>query len=278
MDTPAPRAAASGIPWTFPSARLPGGSGRRGRRSRARRRPAGRCHAAQRAHRDRVVSAEYERRVPAAAASHTFAAICSQTRMIGPAYRASVALLGRLGDRRATSPQSSTSRPSDRGARSAPRSGSPTAPCRRPAGLARGRARPRSPRQACASRSVSCSRRPRLPRAATLGARGEVAQLVEHTAENRGVAGSSPALAISGKKGTKRDVRTGATASRTSRGARAYDRSSLRASRLSPGPDEKIATCEKLRRSSLPECARAAPRWASMSRGCRRWRPVRRAR
>src|SRR5215218_1945027 len=30
---------------------------------------------------------------------------------------------------------------------------------------------------------------------ATLGARGEVAQLVEHTAENRGVAGSIPALA-----------------------------------------------------------------------------------
>ena len=28
------------------------------------------------------------------------------------------------------------------------------------------------------------------------GFRGEVAQLVEHTAENRGVAGSSPALAI----------------------------------------------------------------------------------
>ena len=31
---------------------------------------------------------------------------------------------------------------------------------------------------------------------ATLHGRGEVAQLVEHTAENRGVAGSSPALAI----------------------------------------------------------------------------------
>ena len=35
------------------------------------------------------------------------------------------------------------------------------------------------------------------PTAATLRCRGEVAQLVEHTAENRGVAGSSPALAIS---------------------------------------------------------------------------------
>ena len=33
-------------------------------------------------------------------------------------------------------------------------------------------------------------------RAGTLRCRGEVAQLVEHTAENRGVAGSSPALAI----------------------------------------------------------------------------------
>ena len=32
--------------------------------------------------------------------------------------------------------------------------------------------------------------------AATLSGRGEVAQLVEHTAENRGVAGSSPALAM----------------------------------------------------------------------------------
>ena len=31
---------------------------------------------------------------------------------------------------------------------------------------------------------------------ARLQTRGEVAQLVEHTAENRGVAGSSPALAI----------------------------------------------------------------------------------
>src|SRR3954468_6318439 len=32
--------------------------------------------------------------------------------------------------------------------------------------------------------------------AATIRARGEVAQLVEHTTENRGVAGSIPALAI----------------------------------------------------------------------------------
>jgi hypothetical protein len=32
--------------------------------------------------------------------------------------------------------------------------------------------------------------------AATITARGEVAQLVEHTTENRGVAGSIPALAI----------------------------------------------------------------------------------
>jgi hypothetical protein len=35
---------------------------------------------------------------------------------------------------------------------------------------------------------------------ATLRAPGEVAQLVEHTAENRGVAGSIPALAISPKR------------------------------------------------------------------------------
>jgi hypothetical protein len=36
--------------------------------------------------------------------------------------------------------------------------------------------------------------------AATLATPGEVAQLVEHTAENRGVAGSIPALAISRSK------------------------------------------------------------------------------
>jgi hypothetical protein len=35
-----------------------------------------------------------------------------------------------------------------------------------------------------------------MRREARLSARGEVAQLVEHTAENRGVAGSIPALAI----------------------------------------------------------------------------------
>ena len=45
-------------------------------------------------------------------------------------------------------------------------------------------------------------RRPRRPSPdrATLPRRGEVAQLVEHTAENRGVAGSSPALAISSSR------------------------------------------------------------------------------
>src|SRR5439155_20317660 len=69
--------------------------------------------------------------------------------------------------------------------------------------------------------------------AATLRPLGEVAQLVEHTAENRGVAGSIPALAIGGlypahsarlRRATPRVsspkrfvanlVRTGATASR----------------------------------------------------------------
>ena len=45
---------------------------------------------------------------------------------------------------------------------------------------------------------------------ATLHGRGEVAQLVEHTAENRGVAGSSPALAI----GWIRSVADGQAASR----------------------------------------------------------------
>src|SRR6478752_8970432 len=50
---------------------------------------------------------------------------------------------------------------------------------------------------------AQAARRPHAGRAqaafdgATLHGRGEVAQLVEHTAENRGVAGSSPALAIS---------------------------------------------------------------------------------
>ena len=38
---------------------------------------------------------------------------------------------------------------------------------------------------------------------ATLHGRGEVAQLVEHTAENRGVAGSSPALAIASHSGRR---------------------------------------------------------------------------
>ena len=38
-------------------------------------------------------------------------------------------------------------------------------------------------------------------------ARGEVAQLVEHTAENRGVAGSSPALAIIARTNTPRAAR-----------------------------------------------------------------------
>src|SRR3982750_723354 len=41
----------------------------------------------------------------------------------------------------------------------------------------------------------------RLRPGATLDRRGEVAQLVEHTTENRGVAGSIPALAISGRPG-----------------------------------------------------------------------------
>ncbi len=71
----------------------------------------------------------------------------------------------------------------------APHNGSPKGPCRPRAGPRRGRARPRSRRPD--GRSSFRSRRK-----ARLAALGEVAQLVEHTAENRGVAGSSPALAI----------------------------------------------------------------------------------
>ena len=41
---------------------------------------------------------------------------------------------------------------------------------------------------------------------ARLPAHGEVAQLVEHTAENRGVAGSTPALAISRPQTTFEDL------------------------------------------------------------------------
>jgi hypothetical protein len=41
---------------------------------------------------------------------------------------------------------------------------------------------------------------------ARLSPRGEVAQLVEHTAENRGVAGSSPALAIPGRTSSLGDI------------------------------------------------------------------------
>ena len=49
---------------------------------------------------------------------------------------------------------------------------------------------------------------------------------------------------------TKRDVRTGATASRTSLCREAYDDSSLRASSASPGPTQKSATCANPRCSS----------------------------
>ena len=58
------------------------------------------------------------------------------------------------------------------------------------AGLPAGQAAVRPPPAATPSRTND------KRRVATLRSRGEVAQLVEHTAENRGVAGSSPALAI----------------------------------------------------------------------------------
>ena len=86
----------------------------------------------------------------------------------------------------------------------------------------------------------------------TLPRRGEVAQLVEHTAENRGVAGSSPALATHEDEDAraKRDVPDRCYRVANVPVGRAYDRSFLRARRLSPAPAEKVATCEKLRRSS----------------------------
>ena len=219
-------------------------------------RPAGRRHAAERAHRDRVVAAEHERQCGrASAASHDL-----RGDLLADAHDRRRRSERRRRPRRSSPGPASRRRPSRRprgrataGARSALRSGSPTAPCRRRAGPARGRARRRSPRRACgvAARSPQCSRRPKATTAAaTTAARaGEVAQLVEHTAENRGVAGSSPALAIRRTAGKKRRPdRCYRVANVSCR--RAYDRSFLRASRLSPGPDEKIATCEKLRRSS----------------------------
>ena len=68
-------------------------------------------------------------------------------------------------------------------------------------------------------------------RGATLGGRGEVAQLVEHTAENRGVAGSSPALAITwtfpvpsdDPEVARRRPGTASTAVRAARRARSWD-------------------------------------------------------
>ena len=52
-------------------------------------------------------------------------------------------------------------------------------------------------RRSCADADAG-DRSPPPPtrRRASLGARGEIAQLVEHTTENRGVPGSSPGLAI----------------------------------------------------------------------------------
>ena len=73
---------------------------------------------------------------------------------------------------------------------------------RRPARRRRPRDRPRGGRSGRSSRRrcASCARSPRRGpadlRRATLPDRGEIAQLVEHTTENRGVPGSSPGLAI----------------------------------------------------------------------------------
>ena len=147
-------------------------------------------HAAERAHRDRVVAAEHERDVPA----------------VGRVARPDGDLLADAHDRREVAarrvrpPRSSPApasrrRPSRRprararaDARSARRSGSPTGPCRRRAAPGRGRALRRSPRQACAmgsSRcSTACSRRGRLLPArleAALGLGGGV----ERDAERR---------------------------------------------------------------------------------------------
>src|SRR5919106_5133277 len=49
------------------------------------------------------------------------------------------------------------------------------------------------------AKPASGPKRLALQRSATLSRRGEVAQSVEHTAENRGVAGSIPALAIAAR-------------------------------------------------------------------------------
>ena len=102
-----------------------------------------------------------------------------------------VADLGRLGHSRLdVAPVDAFPAERPRSAPGARRTGSPTGPCRRRAAAARGPSRHRSPLRASRSWAKANGG------AARLVARGEVAQLVEHTAENRGVAGSSPALAM----------------------------------------------------------------------------------
>ena len=105
--------------------------------------------------------------------------------------------------------------------------------------------------------------------------RGEVAQLVEHTAENRGVAGSIPALATRPcrHQNAKNDVRAGATVPRTSLGQDPR--------RARPGRQGRRRRCplrapgrlrSRPRRGGRGAC-RAGPRSASRPRArTRRWR------
>ena len=90
---------------------------------------------------------------------------------------------------------------------------------------------------------------------ATLPVPGEVAQLVEHTAENRGVAGSSPALAIPLVPPPRRLAADGQRDAREAgHGDRAVVRDVGRESTLRAGPDARAVlgadAIEHLRRAS----------------------------
>ena len=152
-------------------------------------------HPAERAHRDGVVAAEHERQVALRRRRPpTRAATCAQERMIAPRYRACGSPISvASGDAGLdVAPVDALAAEPRRSAPGARRSGSPRAPCRPRAALRRGRARRRSRQRAFAL--VTAQGYGGTARLTAVG--GEVAQLVEHTAENRGVAGSSPALAI----------------------------------------------------------------------------------
>src|SRR5690349_18981378 len=92
---------------------------------------------------------------------------------------------------------------------------------------------------------------------ATMEPRGEVAQLVEHTTENRGVAGSIPALAILGSPCIRRSF--SADVGRRKFGPRRHVRGRGPFQVLNPPPSAQISAVLRLdraRRSSYGRDAR----------------------